>query len=81
MKAKTIITQLRFEPALLKKITEAAKKTSLSKADIMRLAREVGLEDLRRVDFDLPALISHSASLTSNEISCESADEDSKPSM
>lgn len=61
MNSKTVITQLRFEPVLLEKITEAAEKTGLSKADIMRLAMEIGLEDLRRIDFDLPALISSSA--------------------
>lgn len=61
MNPKTIITQLRFEPALLEKITEAANKTGLSKADIMRLSMEIGLEDLRRLDFDLPSLISASA--------------------
>jgi hypothetical protein len=38
-----IITQLRFLPALLKKITEAAQKTDLSKAYVMCLALETGL--------------------------------------
>lgn len=61
MKSKSVITQLRFEPALLEKITEAANKTGLSKADVMRLAMETGLEDLRRIDFDLPSLISSTA--------------------
>jgi DNA-binding MurR/RpiR family transcriptional regulator len=61
MNTKTVITQLRFEPALLEKITEAAEKTGLSKADIMRLSMEIGLEDLRRLHFDLPTLISSTA--------------------
>ncbi len=61
MNSKTVITQLRFEPSLLEKITEAAKRTGLSKADIMRLSMETGLEDLRRMNFDLPALISQTA--------------------
>lgn len=61
MNTKTVITQLRFEPVLLEKITEAAAKTGLSKADIMRLSMEVGLEDLRRLGFDLPTLISSTA--------------------
>jgi DNA-binding MurR/RpiR family transcriptional regulator len=61
MNSKSVITQLRFEPALLEKITEAANQTGLSKADIMRLSMQIGLEDLRRIDFDLPSLISSSA--------------------
>lgn len=66
MNTKTVITQLRFEPALLEKITEAAAKTGLSKADIMRLSMEVGLEDLRRLGFDLSTLISSTARPTSS---------------
>ena len=58
MSSKSVITQLRFDPGLLEKITEAAERTGLSKADVMRLAMETGLEDLRRVDFDLPGLLS-----------------------
>jgi predicted DNA-binding protein len=61
MSSKSVITQLRFEPGLLAKINEAAERTGLSKADVMRLAMETGLEDLRRVDFDLPGLISRVA--------------------
>jgi DNA-binding MurR/RpiR family transcriptional regulator len=74
MNSKTVITQLRFEPALLEKITEAAKRTGLSKADIMRLAMETGLEDLRRLQFDLPTLISQSARLSRTAISYAPAD-------
>jgi DNA-binding MurR/RpiR family transcriptional regulator len=76
MNSKTVITQLRFEPALLEKITEAAKRTGLSKADIMRLAMETGLEDLRRLQFDLPTLISQSARLSRSSLSYATADED-----
>jgi hypothetical protein len=69
MNSKTVITQLRFEPALLEKITEASQKTGLSKADVMRLAMETGLQDLRRLQFDLPTLISQSARLSRTSIS------------
>ena len=72
MKSKTVITQLRFEPALLEKINEAAKRTGLSKADVMRLAMETGLEDLRRLNFDLPALISETARPSSNPVNYSS---------
>lgn len=68
MNSKTVITQLRFEPALLEKITEAAARTGLSKADVMRLAMETGLADLQRVNFDLPTLISQSARLSRNQM-------------
>jgi predicted DNA-binding protein len=72
MNSKTVITQLRFEPALLEKITEAAQRTGLSKADIMRLAMETGLEDLRRLNFDLPALISQTARPPSKSVNYSS---------
>jgi DNA-binding MurR/RpiR family transcriptional regulator len=78
MNSKTVITQLRFEPALLEKITEAAQKTGLSKADVMRLAMETGLEDLRRLQFDLPTLISQSARLAKTAISYPADDQPSQ---
>lgn len=77
MKSKTVITQLRFEPALLEKITEAAQRTGLSKADVMRIAMETGLEDLRRLQFDLPTLISQSARLTRTSLSNAAIDDPS----
>jgi DNA-binding MurR/RpiR family transcriptional regulator len=77
MNSKTVITQLRFEPALLEKITEAANQTGLSKADIMRLSMQIGLEDLRRIDFDLPSLISSSARRQDADAEGEEGENDS----
>ncbi|MFM2298099.1 MAG: hypothetical protein RL117_1806 [Verrucomicrobiota bacterium] len=68
MKSKTVITQLRFEPALHEKINEAAARTGLSKADVMRLAMQTGLADLQRVNFDLPTLISQGARSSQNSM-------------
>jgi hypothetical protein len=59
-----IITQLRFLPALLEKITEAAQKTDLSKAYVMCLALETGLQHLCGLRLDLLTLISQSARLS-----------------
>jgi hypothetical protein len=42
----------------------------------MRLAMETGLEDLRRLQFDLPTLISQSARLSRSSLSYATADED-----
>lgn len=77
MNSKTVITQLRFEPALLEKITDAANQTGLSKADIMRLSMQIGLEDLRRIDFDLPSLISSSARRQGADAEGEEGENDS----
>ena len=77
MNSKTVITQLRFEPALLEKITEAAQLTGLSKADIMRLAMETGLEDLRRLNFNLPALISQTARASSHTLTYDAESDQS----
>jgi hypothetical protein len=67
MNSKSVITQLRFEPALLEKITEAANQTGLSKADIMRLSMQIGL----------PSLISSSARRQGADAEGEEGENDS----
>lgn len=58
---KKVSAPIRMEPALAAKVAEAVNQTGLSQAEIMRLALAIGLEDLRRVGYDLPSLVSTSA--------------------
>jgi len=48
-------------PEIMEKVAEAARRTGLNQADIIRLSAQIGLEDLRRINFDIPKLISESA--------------------
>ena len=44
---------LRVNAALEAKIEEAARLTGMAKSDVMRLALEIGFEDLRRINYDI----------------------------
>jgi SOS-response transcriptional repressor LexA len=52
---------IRMSPELAEKVAEAKRETGLAQADILRLALAVGLEDLRKVGFDLAKLVSDAA--------------------
>lgn len=52
---------VRVDDALQKKIAEASKMTGLAQADIIRLCTAMGIEDLRRVDWDLAGTLSQAA--------------------
>lgn len=45
----------------MEQVKLAASRTSLSQADIMRLCLSMGLEDLRRLDFQIAATLSGEA--------------------
>ena len=48
---------IRIDADLEAKIEEAARMTSLSKADVMRLAMRIGFEDLRRINYDIAGAV------------------------
>ncbi len=48
---------IRIDAELEAKIEEAARMTSLSKADVMRLAMRIGFEDLRRINYDIAGAV------------------------
>lgn len=48
---------LRINPLLEQMIDEAARLTGMAKSDTMRLALRIGLEDLRRIDYDVPGAV------------------------
>lgn len=60
-KERTVPVPLRIEPELDAKIEEAARRTGLTKADVMRLAMRIGFEDLRRINYDIAGTISAAA--------------------
>jgi hypothetical protein len=52
---KRIIHPIQLDPELDEKIRLAAEKLALPKAEVMRLAMAIGLEHLRRINYDLAA--------------------------
>jgi metal-responsive CopG/Arc/MetJ family transcriptional regulator len=62
--------------ALLDKIEEAAALTGLSRQDVIRLAVRIGLEDLRRCNFDIAgAIVDKAKGEASNVTYAKFADE------
>lgn len=58
---KKVSAPIRMDPELLEKVKMASKKTGLAQADVMRLCLAIGLEDLKRVDYDLAKVIAEAA--------------------
>jgi len=58
---KKVSAPIRMSPELAEKVAEATRMTGLAQADILRLALAIGLEDLKKVNFDLPRLVSNAA--------------------
>lgn len=59
---------VRMDAELQSKITEAAKKTGLPKQEIIRLCTAIGIEDLRKVGWDLAKLVSDAAEKRASRI-------------
>jgi len=57
-----------MSPELIEKVADAAQKTGLAQADIMRLALAIGLEDLRRIDYKLSSTIAVASNQSEEEI-------------
>ena len=58
---KPIPSTVKFSLTLQKKIDEAAEKTGLPKQEVIRLCTAIGLEDLRRLDWDIAGALSRAA--------------------
>lgn len=54
-------TTVKFPPETVAKINQASKLTGLPKQEIIRLATAIGLEDLRKVGFNLARVVSDAA--------------------
>jgi predicted DNA-binding protein len=55
--AKKVSAPIRMTPEMLAKVQLASEKTGISQADILRLCVSIGLEDLRRINYDLSTAI------------------------
>ena len=66
---------LRIPVELELKIQEAARRTGLAKSVVMRLAMEIGFEDLRRINYDVPGSVVDRAhpALASSQANSEDA--------
>ena len=60
---KSIPSTVKFSLQLQEKIDEAANKTGLPKQEIIRLCAAMGLEDLRKLDWDIPRALSDASDL------------------
>ena len=58
---KKVSAPIRMSPELLEKVQIASEKTGISQADILRLCLSIGLEDLRRINYDIPGSILNAA--------------------
>ena len=58
---KKVSAPIRMSPELMEKVTEAANLTGMAQADIMRLAIQMGLEDLRRINYNIGKCVSDAA--------------------
>lgn len=58
---KQVNAPIRLTPEMQAKISDAARLTGLSQADVMRLCLAIGLEDLRKVGWDIARAISDAA--------------------
>ncbi len=50
-----------MDPDLLEHVKLAAERTGLAQADILRLCLAIGLEDLRKLDYKIPSVLSEAA--------------------
>jgi hypothetical protein len=60
---------IRLDDRLMEKIKEATERTGLSQQDIMRLTLAIGIEDLKRLNWDLAGTLSRAANPGKNEAS------------
>jgi hypothetical protein len=70
---------LRMDERLLAKVEVAMQATGLSQAEILRIALAVGLEDMRRIDYDIAGAIVDKAKPASSQVSYLKVTEDETP--
>ncbi|MBB5351420.1 hypothetical protein HNR46_001656 [Haloferula luteola] len=59
---KRVSAPLRLDPETLEHVRIAAERTGLAQADILRLCLAIGLEDLRKLNYRIPEVLSDAAS-------------------
>lgn len=66
---KRVSAPIRMSPELLAKVNEACRRTGKSQATILRLALGMGLEDLKRIDYDIEGTLSKAANALPSHLS------------
>ncbi len=64
---KAIPSSVKFPQSTLDKIDEASERTGLPKQEIIRLCTAIGLEDLRKLNWDLAGQLSDAAERRGHE--------------
>ena len=54
---KRVSAPIRMSPELLEKVRIASERTGIAQADILRICLAIGLEDLRRINYDISGAI------------------------
>lgn len=54
---KKVSAPIRMSPELLEKVRIASDRTGIAQADILRICLAIGLEDLRRINYDISTAI------------------------
>lgn len=54
---KRVSAPIRMSPDLLEKVRIASERTGIAQADILRICLAIGLEDLRRINYDIATAI------------------------
>ncbi|MGJ8644895.1 MAG: hypothetical protein ACSHX9_15925 [Luteolibacter sp.] len=67
-KEKSFPSTVKFSPELQKKIAIAAEKMELPKQEVIRLSAAIGLEKLRRINYDLAAAVVEKAKVSKEKM-------------
>lgn len=69
----TVSFPVRMPGSLAQQIKETCNHTDLSQQDVIRLAIRIGLEDLRRANYNIPAAVVDAAEKASEKIKAHTA--------
>ena len=78
---KNTPASLRMPDDLLAKVEKAMLMTGLSQAEILRLCLAIGLEDLRRAEYDIPSAVVDKAEHTKSGLALVADDGNNTPPM
>ncbi|GAA5482493.1 hypothetical protein [Haloferula sargassicola] len=61
---RRVSAPIRLDPETLELVKVASERTGLAQADILRLCLAIGLEDLRKLNYQIPTVLSDAAART-----------------
>jgi hypothetical protein len=76
---KNTPASLRMPDELLEKVEKAMRETGLSQAEVLRLCLAIGLEDLRRAQYDIPSAVVDKAEKANRIVTLAAEDNEPAP--